>query len=105
MITHAGMNDDGMCEEWSTDGGDPGCQWPAGVAARIAWTGAVSLSPQQIVPRLRDAIKQVLTEESYKQNALRLQAATLRAGGVTRAADIIEQAIFTGKPVLAQTQQ
>jgi len=31
-----------------TDGGDPGCQWPAGVAARIAWTGAVSLSPQQI---------------------------------------------------------
>jgi len=31
--------------------------------------------------------------------------ATLRAGGVTRAADIIEQAIFTGKPVLAQTQQ
>jgi len=28
-----------------------------------------------------------------------------RAGGVTRAADIIEQAIFTGKPVLAQTQQ
>jgi len=29
----------------------------------------------------------------------------LRAGGVTRAADIIEQAIFTGKPVLAQTQQ
>jgi len=55
------------------------------------------------VPRLRDAIKQVLTEESYKQNALRLQAATLRAGGVTRAADIIEQAIFTGKP--AQTQQ
>jgi len=44
----------------------------------------------------------VLTEDSYKQNAVRLQEAIQRAGGVSRAADIIEQAISTGKPVLAE---
>lgn len=76
-----------------------------GVAARIAWTGAgevVRLSGLN-VPRLRTAIKRVLTEDSYKQNALRLQQAIQKAGGVSRAADIIEQAISTGKPVMKQT--
>lgn len=76
-----------------------------GVAARIAWTGAgefVSLN-KLTVPRLREAIKQVFTQDSYKQNALRLQEATRRAGGVNRAANIIEQAISLGKPVLNQT--
>jgi UDP:flavonoid glycosyltransferase YjiC (YdhE family) len=41
----------------------------------------------------------VLTEESYKNNASRLQDAIARAGGVSRAADIIEQVISTGKAV------
>ena len=41
------------------------------------------------------------TENSYKTNALRLQEAIRRAGGVSRAADIIEQVVATGKPVLA----
>ena len=78
-----------------------------GVAARIAWTGAGEFVPlsRLSVPKLREAIKRVLTEESYKQNALRLQEAICRSAGVTRAADIVEQAIATGKPVLAQTQQ
>jgi hypothetical protein len=44
----------------------------------------------------------VLTQDSYKKNAIRLQEAIRRAGGVNRAADIIEQAVSTGKPVLAQ---
>jgi UDP:flavonoid glycosyltransferase YjiC (YdhE family) len=78
-----------------------------GVAARIAWTGAgeiVSLSGLS-VPRLRTAVQKVLTQHSYKNNAVRLQEAINRAGGVSRAADIIEQAVSTGKPVLAQTRQ
>ncbi len=45
----------------------------------------------------------MLTQESYKQNALRLQEAIRQAGGVSRAADIVEKAVSTGKPVLAQT--
>ncbi len=78
-----------------------------GVAARIAWTGTGEVVPlaRLSVPRLRDAIQRVLAEESYKNNASRLQEAICRVGGVRRAADIIEQAISTGKPVLAQTQQ
>jgi UDP:flavonoid glycosyltransferase YjiC (YdhE family) len=57
------------------------------------------------VSKLRVAVETVLTESSYKQNALRLQEAIKRAGGVQRAADIIEQAVSTGKPVLALTKQ
>lgn len=75
-----------------------------GVAARIAWTGAgevVSLK-QLSVPKLQTAIKKVLTEESYKQKAVELQQAIARAGGVKKAADIIEQVVATGKPVLAE---
>jgi MGT family glycosyltransferase len=104
MITHAGMNTTMECVK----NGVPMVAIPVandqpGVAARIAWTGAGEFVPlnKLNVPRLREAIKQVLTEESYKHNALRLQAATLSAGGVSRAADIIEQAVSTGKPVLA----
>jgi UDP:flavonoid glycosyltransferase YjiC (YdhE family) len=42
-----------------------------------------------------------LSEDSYKRNALRLQQAIHAAGGVRRAADIVEQVITTGRPVLA----
>lgn len=104
MITHAGMNTTMECVKK----GVPMVAIPVandqpGVAARIAWTGAGELITLKKlnVPRLRNAVRQVLTKESYKQNALRLQAATLGAGGVSRAADIIEQAVSTGKPVLA----
>lgn len=105
MITHAGMNTTMECLK----NGVPMVAIPVandqpGVATRIAWTGAgefISLKKLN-VPRLRNAVKRVLTEESYKQNALRLQQATIRAGGVSRAADIIEQAVSTRKPVLAQ---
>ena len=50
--------------------------------------------------QLRETVERVLTEDSYKQNALRLQTAIRNAGGVKRAADIIEQAVSTRKPVL-----
>ena len=74
-----------------------------GIAARIAWSGAgedIALK-RLTVARLKKAISKVLTKPSYKQNALRLQEAIKRSGGVTRAADIIEQAVSTGKPVFA----
>jgi len=107
-ITHAGMN----TTLESLSNGVPMVAIPIandqpGVAARIAWTGAGEVVPlsRLKVPRLRAAIERVLTEDSYKNNASRLQEAIARAGGVSRAADIVEQAISTGKPVLAQTQQ
>lgn len=75
-----------------------------GIAARIAWTGAGEVIPlgKVSVEKLQKAIKRVLTEDSFKKNALRVQEAIKRAGGVSRAIDIVEQVVSTGKPVLAQ---
>ena len=103
-ITHAGMN----TTLESLSNGVPMVAIPItndqpGVAARIAYTGSGEMIPLKKVrvEKLQKAIKQVLTEDSYKKNALKLQEAIKRAGGVIRAADIIEQAVSIGKPVLA----
>jgi len=105
MITHAGMNTTMECVQQ----GVPMVAIPVtndqpGVAARIAWTGAGQFIPlsQLKTTRLRQAIQQVLSQDTYKQQVLRLQEANQRSGGVRRAADIIEQAVSTRKPVLAQ---
>jgi MGT family glycosyltransferase len=104
VITHAGMN---TTLESLTNGvpmvAIPVANDQPGIAARIAWTGAGEVVPlkELSVERLQKAVKQVLTEDSYKKNALRLQEAIKQAGGVKKAADIIEQAVSTGKPVLA----
>ena len=102
MITHAGLNS--AMEALSF--GVPMVAIPIandqpGVAARIAWTGTgeVVPLPHLNVSRLRAAITKVLSENSYKKNALRLKEAIHRAQGVGGAADIVEKAIFTGKPV------
>lgn len=107
-ITHAGMN----TTLESLSNGVPIMAIPItndqpGVAARIAWTGTGEVVPLKkvSVEKLQKTIKQVLTTDSYKENALRLQEAIRRAGGVSRSADIIEQAISTGQPVLALTKQ
>ncbi len=105
-ITHGGINTTLEC---LTNGvpmvAIPIAKDQPGTAARIAWSGAGEAIPLKrlTVPRLTTAISQVLTQPSYKQNALRLQEAIKRSGSVTRAADIIEQAVSTGKPVLAGT--
>lgn len=76
-----------------------------GVAARIAWTGAGVMIPLKWlrVSRLRQAVAQALTKDSYQKQARRLQAAIQRAGGVDRAVEIILQAASTGKSVLRET--
>lgn len=102
-ITHGGLNTTLEC----LTNGVPMVAIPVandqpGVAARIVWSGCGEAIPVKKVNvnNLRVSIKKVLTEDSYKQNALRLQAAIKKAGGTKRAVDIIEQAISTGKPVL-----
>jgi MGT family glycosyltransferase len=101
-ITHAGLN----TALESLSNGVPMVAIPItndqpGVAARLTWTGAGEFVPlsRLNVPKLRAVIQQVLTEDSYKNHASRLQDAIARAGGVSRAADIIEQVISTGKAV------
>ena len=102
-ITHAGMN----TTLESLSNGVPMVAIPItndqpGVAARIVWTRTGEAIPltEVNVEKLHQAIKQVLTDESYKENALKLQEAQ-RGGGVTKASDIIERVVATGKPVLA----
>ncbi len=103
VITHAGLN----TTLESLNNGVPMVAIPVtndqpGVAARIAWTGVGEMIPLKSlnVPKLQAAVKRVLTEDSYRKNALKLQEAIHQAGGVNRAANIIEQAVATGKPVL-----
>ncbi len=105
-ITHAGMNTTLECLNNAVPMvAIPIANDQPGIAARIAWSGAGEAVPLKrlTVPRLKNAISQVLTQPSYKQNALRLQKAIDTAGGVTRAADIIEQAVSIKKPVLSET--
>ena len=102
-ITHAGLNT--VLE--SLRCGVPMVAIPIandqpGVAARVAWSGSGAVVPlkRATVARLRAAIDQVWGDPSYRQNAQRLQQAIAASGGVARAADIVEQAINTGQPVL-----
>ncbi len=106
IITHAGMN----TVLGALSSGVPLVAIPItneqpGIAARLARTGAGKVMPlkELSVLKLRGATQQVLGEDAYKKNALRLQSAIRQAGGVSRAADIIEQAVGTGKPVLSNT--
>jgi MGT family glycosyltransferase len=74
-----------------------------GTAARIQFTGvgeAIMLK-QLTVSTLHKTIKKVMEENSYRDKANQLQESISQAGGVVRAADIIEQAVATRKPVLA----
>jgi zeaxanthin glucosyltransferase len=102
VITHAGMNTALECLTY----GVPMVAIPItndqpGVAARIAWIGAgeiVALN-KLTAAKLKTVIKLVLTQTSYRDNALRLQKSISESGGVSRAADIIELAISIRQPV------
>ncbi|MBD1850360.1 nucleotide disphospho-sugar-binding domain-containing protein [Leptolyngbya sp. FACHB-711] len=83
-----------------------------GTGARIRWTGVGEVMPvdyslrgsaphQLDVPMLKATIQQVLTEPVYRQNARRIQQAIEQAGGVRRAADIIEQVIGRNRKAIA----
>lgn len=96
IITHAGMN----TTLGALSSGVPLIAVPItneqpAIAARIAYTGSgevVKLSGLNI-DKLKTVIQQVLSQDSYKSNAARLQTAIVQAGGVKRAACIIEQVI------------
>ena len=101
-ITHAGMNTALECLTY----GVPMVAIPItndqpGVASRIAWIGAGEIVPlnKLTATKLEIALRLVLTQASYRQNALKLKQSIAQSGGVKRAADIIELAISTRQPV------
>lgn len=70
-----------------------------GIAARIQWSGTGLRVPQH---SLGEAIARVLHEESFRLAARQLQQQIAEARGLERAADIVEQVLQTGRPVLRQ---
>jgi MGT family glycosyltransferase len=95
-ITHGGMNTtlDSLSHGVSLVAIPVTFEQP-GTAARIRWTGVGEMLPlSQLRPsRLRSLIRQVLTKPHYRQNAGRIQESIQEAGGVKRAAAIIEQVV------------
>ncbi|MBD2432488.1 MULTISPECIES: glycosyltransferase [Fischerella] len=99
-ITHAGMN----TTLDSLTYGVPLVAIPItfeqpGTGARIRSTGVGEVFPlaKLSISTLRSAIKRVLTEDSYKKNAPRIQQSIQLSGGVKRAADIVEQVTKKGR--------
>lgn len=106
-ITHAGLN---TALESLTHGvpmiAIPIANDQPGVAVRIVWSGVGEMIPvsRLTVARLRSTMHKVLTQDSYKVQALRLQSAIQNSGGVHQAVNVIESVIATGKPVLRSTR-
>ncbi|MGF1480737.1 MAG: glycosyltransferase [Cyanophyceae cyanobacterium] len=98
VITHAGMNTVlGALSRGVPLVAIPITSEQPGIAARLARTGAGVAVPlaQLSVPVLRSAVQQVLSDRTYREQAKQMQQAIARAGGVDRAADLVEQASGT----------
>lgn len=103
VITHAGMN----ATLSALSVGVPLVAVPItneqpGIAARIAHQGVGIRLPLKglTVEGLRNAIATALQDNRYRDRARQFQQTIQGAGGVERAADLIEQAITTRQPVL-----
>jgi MGT family glycosyltransferase len=103
-ITHAGLN----TALESLARGVPMVAIPItndqpGVARRLEWLGVgeVVLPRQLTASRLRQSIERVLGDPGYRVRARGRAAEIASLDGVGRAADIVEEAFRTRKPVLA----
>lgn len=75
------------------------------ICARIAWAGVgLNLKTGSPKPKqIREAVRQLLTDASYRQNAQRLQAAIQACDPAPRAVALLEALATTQKPVLEAT--
>jgi zeaxanthin glucosyltransferase len=106
LVTHAGVNS--VLE--SLHRGVPVVALPRSVdqpamAARVAHTGAglVGSFRRAGVETIRGLVQRALTDETIRRRAKELQQAMIAAGGVTRAADLAEEALATRRPVRRQS--
>ncbi|UFP93476.1 glycosyltransferase [Gloeobacter morelensis] len=77
------------------------------VAARVAWAGVgIDLRTKSPKPeRIASAIKQLITNSTYKNRARRFQTEMERYDAPARAVALLEQLAQTGRPVLSDSQQ
>ncbi len=75
------------------------------IAARVAWSGAgINLKTKTPTPeQLRAAVRELLTNQRYRQNARRIQADYARHNAPEEAAALLERLVATGQPVLRET--
>ena len=102
LVTHAGLNT--TLEAISC--GVPIVAMPRsadqpGNAARIEYSGAGLRAPfhRGTPGQLRSVIERVLCHERFRQRARELQQSMRAAGGLSRASNIVEQALNTRRPV------
>jgi MGT family glycosyltransferase len=78
-----------------------------GVARRVEWLGAGELLPiRRVSPqRLRALLKRLLTDPAYGEAARRCRDQIRKIDGAARAADIIERAFESGRPVLREANE
>ena len=77
------------------------------VAARVQWAGAgevISLGKFNAA-RVRSAVERVLTTSHYLDHVQQLKASITRAGGVERAADIVEALLVSSRPAGVRADQ
>jgi MGT family glycosyltransferase len=105
MVMHGGMNSALEC----LAAGVPMVAVPIahdqpGVAARIQWSGAGICVPAPACEpaRLRLAVERVLRERNFRESAQRFRRIIAETDGLRRAADIVEQVLRTGRPVLRE---
>jgi zeaxanthin glucosyltransferase len=67
------------------------------IAARVCWAGAGRVAPLRGLTSdsLRQGIKTILEDSTYTHHAQRIAKSILSSGGVSRAADIVEQISHT----------
>ncbi len=103
-ITHAGMNTTLEClAEGVPMVAIPIANDQPGVAARIKWSGTGEVVPLKSLTthKLRHALNKVLNDPTYRQQALGVQQDIEQAGGVARAAEIVEKVLETKQTVLS----
>jgi MGT family glycosyltransferase len=105
-ITHAGLNT--VLESLAQ--GVPQLAIPVtydqpGVAARIAYkkTGVVTSLAKLRADRLASLLEEVITDQTYRENARKLQKAIAEANGLSVAADLIEESFGAREKVSATT--
>ncbi len=107
VVTHGGLN----TALDALEAGKPTLCLPLafdqpGVGARIKRLGAGEvLSPRAGASRMAEALRALLRDSRFRENAGSLRAEFANAGGAERAADIIEQAVRTRRPVAAAPEQ
>jgi MGT family glycosyltransferase len=102
-ITHAGLN----TALESLSHGLPMVAIPItndqpGVASRLEWLGVAEVvQPRKLsIERLLAAVRKVLDDRRYRENARRRQEEIRQVNGLSRAADLVEEAFLTRRAVL-----